>query len=71
MTEKTSRTPVINFWEKYIKADELERHKLLETLPLLKGANKKSGLVKTYISATLLQGYFDDLIECMESVQGG
>lgn len=59
------------FWEEYVKADELKRHELLETLPILKGADKKTGLVKAVITATLLQGYFDDLIECVKRMQGG
>lgn len=59
-----------DFWEKYTKADELERHELLETLPIMKGASKETGLVKVIITATLLQGYFDDLIECVKHMQG-
>ena len=71
MTKEDGRTQAVSFWEKYVRADELEKHKLLETLPILKGASEKTGLVKSYISATLLQGYFDDLIECVERMQGG
>jgi hypothetical protein len=54
------------FWNKYVEANELERHNLLETLPLFKGMDKKSGTVKTILSATLLQSYFDELINYME-----
>lgn len=71
MTEGNGTTLAFDFWEKYVKAGELERHELLETLSILKGADKKTGLVRTYVSATLLQAYFDDLIECVERMQGG
>jgi hypothetical protein len=57
-----------SFWDSYAKADELERHDLLETLPLFKGMDKKSHTVKTVLSATLLQSYFDDLIEYIGTV---
>jgi hypothetical protein len=57
-----------SFWDSYVKADELERHDLLETLPLFKGMDKKSHTVKTVLSATLLQSYFDDLIEYIGTV---
>ena len=54
-----------SFWDRYVKANELERHDLLETLPLFKNMDNKSHTVKTVLSATLLQSYFDDLIEYM------
>jgi hypothetical protein len=56
------------FWERYVKANEIERHDMLYTLPLLKGAEKK-GYVRTIISATLLQSYFDDLINYLRGYQ--
>jgi hypothetical protein len=57
-----------SFWDKYIKANELERHDLLETLPLSKNMDNKTHTVETVLSATLLQSYFDDLIEYMGTV---
>ena len=54
-----------SFWNRYVKANELERHDLLETLPLFNNMDKKSHTVETVLSATLLQSYFDDLIEYM------
>jgi hypothetical protein len=64
MTDEYKRVDLA-FWERYVKSNELERHDMLYTLPLLKGAVKK-GYVRTIISATLLQSYFDDLIDYLQ-----
>jgi hypothetical protein len=52
------------FWTKYIKANELERARILETLPLIKF--DKDNLFIKNMTITILQSYLDDLIEVMK-----
>ena len=51
------------FWDKWLKADELERLKLVQTLPMFKeGIQKEKGIIfAQYVSPTLLNSYFEDL----------
>jgi len=46
------------FWEKYIKADEIERHKMLDELIEFKDENG----FYTHFNTTLFQGFLDDLL---------
>jgi len=52
--------PFFKFWAKYMSADEIEQHKLLETLPL---EMDESGLFIKSIGISLLKSYIDDAME--------
>jgi len=45
-----------DFWKEWVKADELERIKMIKTLPPF----RRGGLAR-YVSATLLNSYLTDL----------
>jgi len=57
------------FWEKYDKADLLEREKLLA--PILKNMmtiyDLKDRKLRKHVLRTALQSYFDDMLEYMYS----
>jgi len=52
------------FWEKYMKADEIKQSKLLDELTLFKDIDK-SGFVK-FSTKSLIKSYFDDIIKFMK-----
>lgn len=54
-----------DFWKRYVEADELERHKILDELKIEKD---KNGFYK-HFTTTLFQSYLDDLIETLISRQ--
>jgi hypothetical protein len=65
---------VEKFWKKYVEADILERAKIIEKLvqfPLWKETftmvndEKIPEHIRIHAMATILQGYFDDLIDYM------
>ena len=48
------------FWKTYIESNEIDRRKLLETLPILYQPNM---LFMKHMSLTLFQSYIDDAIK--------
>lgn len=54
------------FWERWYNAEELDRLRMVEELPLFKGES----LVETTVTSTLLNSYFEDLAKCVKSLGG-
>lgn len=50
------------FWDRWLKANELERLKIVEELPLFRGEHT----VETIVSSTLINSYFVDLANHLE-----
>lgn len=48
------------FWDQWLRANELERVKLVQTLPMF---TESKGSFAQYVSPTLLNSYFEDLYE--------
>lgn len=70
MKKRTKSTdPIYEFWKNYEEADFLKRRDLLK--PILKNfqriVNLEDKKVKNYTLSTMLQSYFDDLIEYHET----
>lgn len=55
-------TNIPSFWRKYILADDLQRMKLLETLPL----RTTDGFIQ-HFTHTTLKSYLDDLLETLKA----
>jgi len=53
------------FWKKYIEAGELDRGKILDELAFYPD---RDGLYNK-VSKTLIQSYFDDIIEYMQNLK--
>lgn len=51
------------FWERWYNAEELDRLRIVEELPLFKGES----LVETTVTSTLLNSYFEDLAKYVRS----
>lgn len=47
------------FWERWYNAEELDRLRIVEELPLFKGES----LVETTVTSALLNSYLEDLAE--------
>ncbi|MDD5133307.1 MAG: hypothetical protein PHD81_01700 [Candidatus Nanoarchaeia archaeon] len=64
---------VEEFWKKYVKADYLERTKIIEKLTkgklfnLFTSNSKVPKKIRKHALALSLQSYFDDLIDYLES----
>lgn len=54
------------FWERWHNAEELDRLRIVEELPLFKGES----MVETTVTSTLLNSYFEDLAEYVRSLGG-
>ena len=53
------------FWKRYVEADELDRHKMIDELAFYPD---KDGIYNK-VSRTLIQSYFDDIIEYMQNLK--
>ncbi len=53
------------FWKRWIKANELERLEILRELPIFEGRD----MVKAWITPTLLNSYFEDLVIYIQNNQ--
>ena len=53
------------FWERWVKADELERHRILEELPIF----KKGEPFAFGVTTTLLNSYFEDLLHYLKEAR--
>lgn len=51
------------FWAKWAKANCLERHKLVETLPMFTNKDGTKEPFAHFVTATLLNSYLADLYE--------
>lgn len=51
------------FWERWYNAEELDKLRLIEKLPLFKGES----VVETTVTSTLLNSYFEDLAKYVRS----
>jgi len=63
--------PISKFWNDYIRADSLERQKIIMKNPAMMELTTLSqalkGKILKHATATLLMSYFDDLIETLQS----
>ncbi len=62
---------VFKFWDKFYKADCLERSKILESLPIIKeiielSKSDISDNIKLRVITRLFQSYLEDLMDYME-----
>ena len=65
ITQDTSEYE-IPFWKKWLEADSLQRHDMVENLPIVRDAfglsqSVKDPQMRTQMFATFLNGYFEDL----------
>jgi len=54
------------FWERWYNAEELDRLRIVEELPLFKGES----MVETTITSTLLNSYLEDLAKYVRGLKG-
>jgi len=63
----TVNTAVKNFWDRWYKADELEKVKIVEELELAEGYKKiRKDKIYNYAISSLVNSFLIDLTECLE-----